>query len=550
MKKYIYFLLFVFTLGLQTAQAQLRDTVVVPFIIDGDPYGAINKFILGDTMPNGDRDNPLRIYELERNQIYYLSGTMYCDFELNLYAQPADDENKPPIIASGIGESGGVVIQYIDCLQNATFKNIYLQATPPNNVGGAQRIIHIVGDGHKYIFDNVSWEWGKWLSLWVEAEDIDITIRNCYFRNVADVSNQWNGRGLDTRDNHTAHVEMVNNTFFNINSFAFRGEFGLIDSFRFEHNTIVNSPKWPIQWRAPTNAVIKNNLFFNAHSFGETAEDIVGQDVDGLLFGIFNLEPLASEFGIEESSRKINFNNNNWFYSSEVTDYWSAMGLPTNPLFNTRTQAIFDDDAAYPNITADNTYNMNPVFTNLQGVENMIDWMTAKRNGTQLFYWGYDSDNNRFSVVWPRVEDLSYSNPTLLTGADDGLPVGDLNWFPAKLAEWKLENPYEDDWLVGLFTPTKENLNFSLAQNTPNPVTGETTIRYSVAVTSDVSFVVYDILGNKMGVLMDNKHHTSGDYTLTLDVNNDLGGKLSSGIYFYQMRVGNAAASRKMMVVK
>ncbi len=552
MKKNTHLLVFIFVLLLQNVFAQ-RDTVMVPSDINGDPYGAFNKFILGDTTADGARNNPLRVYRLERNKIYFLNGTFQADFDLNLWALPADDDHKPPIITSGLGQDGSVVAQHIKCEKDGVFKNIYIQTTPPTNLGAGVVPVDLLGDGHTYIFDNVTVEWGNWLSVKVEAENTEVIIRNCYFRNCENPNSAWNGRGIDFRDHHVNKLVMVNNSFFNVNSFVLRGERCTIDSVHFEHNTIVNSIKWPIQWRYQSNAIVKNNLFYNVHSYSEVGTDFDGQDVDGLLFGIYNLEYLPSdiltELDITESDRVINFNNNSWFYSSEITDYWNALSLPPEPLFNTRTQAIFDDDATYPHITADNTYNLDPGFVNAGDVSSMVQWMTDLRAGSGTTYWGYDPDNNRFMVTWPLPEDLSYSNATLLTGGDDGLPVGDLNWFPAEKAVWDAANPWDDE-LVGVNILPEPNTYFELSQNQPNPFTNETVISYVVSKAADISLTVYDVLGNRVGTLMTGQHHAPGKYSIVLDVNKDLKTNIASGVFYYEMKAGDASTMRKMIILK
>ena len=46
-----------------------QDTLEVPNIIGGDPVGAINKTILGDTLANGQPKNTNRGYRLGRGLV-------------------------------------------------------------------------------------------------------------------------------------------------------------------------------------------------------------------------------------------------------------------------------------------------------------------------------------------------------------------------------------------------------------------------------------------------------------------------------------------------
>jgi len=46
--------------------------------------------------------------------------------------------------------------------------------------------------------------------------------------------------------------------------------------------------------------------------------------------------------------------------------------------------------------------------------------------------------NEEFPTVWPRF-DGTYSNAAMLTASIEGLPLGDLNWYPADKARWMAE---------------------------------------------------------------------------------------------------------------
>ena len=85
---------------------------------------------------------------------------------------------------------------------------------------------------------------------------------------------------------------------------------------------------------------------------------------------------------------------------------------------------------------------------------------------------------------------------------------------------------------------------YALEQNYPNPFNPTTTFRYSIPQTSKVVIKVYDILGNEIAKLMD-EEKSIGTYELTWDASN-----LSSGIYFYQLKAGEYAQTRKMLLLK
>ena len=85
---------------------------------------------------------------------------------------------------------------------------------------------------------------------------------------------------------------------------------------------------------------------------------------------------------------------------------------------------------------------------------------------------------------------------------------------------------------------------FALKQNYPNPFNPSTTISYSIDASSDVSLVIYNMLGQKVATLVNNKQK-EGNYTVNWDATN-----LASGIYIYRLSAGNQTITRKMNLIK
>ncbi len=86
--------------------------------------------------------------------------------------------------------------------------------------------------------------------------------------------------------------------------------------------------------------------------------------------------------------------------------------------------------------------------------------------------------------------------------------------------------------------------DFTLAQNYPNPFNPETTIGYTIPEKSLVTLAVFDQLGKRIGLLVD-EIKSSGRH----EVNFNASG-LSSGIYFYELRAGQYKSARKMILLK
>ena len=84
-----------------------------------------------------------------------------------------------------------------------------------------------------------------------------------------------------------------------------------------------------------------------------------------------------------------------------------------------------------------------------------------------------------------------------------------------------------------------------LFQNYPNPFNPVTTIKYSLKDLSKVKLKIYDILGREVVEIV-NQKQDQGYHEAKFNAE-----KLSSGMYFYQMKVDNTiTSSTKMMMIK
>jgi hypothetical protein len=92
-------------------------------------------------------------------------------------------------------------------------------------------------------------------------------------------------------------------------------------------------------------------------------------------------------------------------------------------------------------------------------------------------------------------------------------------------------------------------LKFELYQNYPNPFNPNTTIKFAVPYTYNITLEIYDMLGRKVKTLV-NGLYEPGEYRVVWDGTNETGNLVSSGIYFYQLKAGNILISKKMMLVK
>lgn len=86
--------------------------------------------------------------------------------------------------------------------------------------------------------------------------------------------------------------------------------------------------------------------------------------------------------------------------------------------------------------------------------------------------------------------------------------------------------------------------NFSLSDPYPNPFNPVTNIRFTIPVRSQVSLVVYDMLGREVATLV-NEMLSEGEHTLRFDAS-----KLANGMYLYKLRANGTELTRKMTLIK
>ena len=93
-----------------------------------------------------------------------------------------------------------------------------------------------------------------------------------------------------------------------------------------------------------------------------------------------------------------------------------------------------------------------------------------------------------------------------------------------------------------------------LFPNYPNPFNPETWIPYQLAISSDVKITIYDTKGIVVRTLalgyQSADYYTSRSRAAYWDGHNNLGERVASGIYFYQLKADGISLMRKMVILK
>jgi len=158
--------------------------------------------------------------------------------------------------------------------------------------------------------------------------------------------------------------------------------------------------------------------------------------------------------------------------------------------------------------------------------ENDGTWNSATWSDTS---WNVLADVNPMFVD-PENSDYSLQDGSAAKGAgDDGKDLGYLGDIATAIQNEVVQQVPQ---------------TYSLNQNYPNPFNPTTTIRYNIPKSENVRISVYNVLGQEVAVLLNEKVN-AGNHTVEFKAAN-----LSSGIYIYRMEAGSFTSYKKMIIMK
>ncbi len=109
----------------------------------------------------------------------------------------------------------------------------------------------------------------------------------------------------------------------------------------------------------------------------------------------------------------------------------------------------------------------------------------------------------------------------------------------------------QSDSLSSVISEDNYSNNYKLEQNFPNPFNPATTIKYTIhmletlhATSQLVQLEVYNLLGKKVATLVE-QQQKPGNYKVKFNAEN-----YPSGVYYYQLKIGNFVETKKMLLIK
>ena len=105
---------------------------------------------------------------------------------------------------------------------------------------------------------------------------------------------------------------------------------------------------------------------------------------------------------------------------------------------------------------------------------------------------------------------------------------------------------FVDDLLPLQEIPT----DFELSQNFPNPFNPVTSIRYGLPRDESVTLKIFNILGEEVATLLNDEPQAAGYHVAIWDGRDRQGRQVASGVYVYQIIVGDLRETWKMALVR
>jgi hypothetical protein len=557
------------------------DTLVVKDYVDmGNQASSLTNVVTQDNqnVPAG------RVYELKANGYYPLAANLTTPSDRAVVIVGEDNtrlvNNKnaasaPPIICGSTIAGAGTNTGAINFANNLTVKNCNI--IPGASDGTEGWAFFGSAAPHKtLICENDLMEHTRW--VFYQSNDYDscsFYFKDCYFVNMSGYACRRNGGVYDNVNHNTDTMYVENCTHVMAQGSMYKLRNYPVGRAFFNHNTFLNCAGSVFETQGyNSNMIVTNNIFVNSNEQPYMPGlDPSETDPDNLPTGLIDVTPLLST--MKQVPRKFLVEANVDYWDPRISDLApQAVSMDINHntnwknqaiKMNSRTQSMFDDNTNYPYLTEGIWYDKLPNFTDpkdlLTGeVDSIKTWCigtvdTLSTNILQDFRLVYtDYPNDYIYSDWPIPINLSYSDADLMVGGTDGLPVGDLNWFPDKKATFlanidqfhaALENALQGGKTVlAVKELGGEPMTFNLAQNYPNPFNPTTTIDFTIPKAGNVTLKIYDALGREVATLV-NGYMTAQAYKVDFN-----GSNLSNGVYFYTLRTDNFSQTKKMVLLK
>lgn len=158
-----------------------------------------------------------------------------------------------------------------------------------------------------------------------------------------------------------------------------------------------------------------------------------------------------------------------------------------------------------------------------------------------IFLLNFSSFSQSSKISWSSFNsgfDKSISSDNSLESLLGETIVGKGSSRSSNISIGFFSNPYLNPVVTGINNKQEDEgtpISYELKQNYPNPFNPSTTIEFSLPYQSNVSIIIYDILGQRTRTLL-SEVRSAGNYYVKWQGDNEFGSKVGSGVYFYVIR--------------
>ena len=535
---------------------------LVPY--DGTEATFLNAQIIADTIANHGL-LPNRVYELQRDGFYADNATLRLSQPgETLRIRAAAGSGALPTIylwATGTGTTperppGDFIRTQGGDLRLTNIAVAGYYEYEPENLDNVQgNIFRNDAAGGSFFFDGCIFSNIAGQILRVENNAVTVSVTNCIFANLGALttSNLGAGKGIDLRAAECVELIVENSTFVNYQDRVIRhynfgnplAGTGLIHSGRINHNTMINGMGYHgllSLGNVGAAMTITNNLFVDAFGLGEDPADsnrTAEWANTGEVYSNGN-NRITWIFSAPNDVTHWDVSNNYFAISDSGQAFLDDFGFgPASPLsYHINSKLGADSITAFKKIDIQLEEIPRMMTNMMRWYEDPLGGNKSKNTPCTCFNSATDDMDRRMITYYRDTLDASYSTGSeAYTGGIDGFPVGDLNWFPDKKAEW-------DDFTAIEIITDHIVTSFELGQNYPNPFNPTTKIDFQILKSEKVTLEVYNVVGQKVATLV-NADLKAGKYTVDFKANS-----LASGIYFYKLDAGSFIQTKKMILIK
>lgn len=531
---------------------------------DGTPGSFIIAQIRADTTANPGILTTNRVYELTNGGIYLSTEILTLNGTSKTLRLRAPAGTKPIIYLYPTGTGANptrppgnfVVLNGA----NIEFTNIAIagifEPTPSEITNVQGGLINTTGVGCRIILDKCLLTNTNGNHVRTGSGTKLIKVTNSIFANMGSLttSNFGAGKGFDLREVSHDSLILVNNTFVNsqdrivrhLNLAAGNTVTGILGYALIDHNTIINGMGFHgllSLGNVGKKVVITNNLFVDAFALGEDSLDVVRSvefnntgekwtNGNNKMPWIFTAPNDTTVWNVQKNYYSISTAGQNWFNAHPRHSEGQQI---TQHIKNRLGSGAA---TAFTKLTGFSLVKTPALMTKL------MDYYVSPTGGnytktvTNYSYLVNDMDRRTYKYYTDTLNCTYAIQSPVFTAGTGGYPVGDLNWFPVSMADW------QNGVGLGVEKTSVIPTQYSLEQNYPNPFNPTTKIVYNIPKESNVRLEVFDLLGRRVAVLV-NETQQVGQYKIDFDAS-----KFSSGVYIYRLSTEAQVISKKMMLMK